>query len=334
MLPAAAVAMSLAAALSAQPPAAGFLRRPSPDVLRVMAWNIGADSVVPPEGQIADPASTGRPSQFARVVRAVSPDVLCLQEVRVDASRLARMIGAAVALESGVTWHAYQAGVDTAIVSRYELAARSTTVAPGGIRPRGHVTALIRLPEGRGAPALYMTCAHLQSSNEPQHVAARQQHADAIVSEIRDAKAGRGPVPLTARTPFMILGDLNAVPGLTGFLDNLLAGRLSRETGAPAAGVDWDGSGLTDAHPSHNGSGPDAYTWRNDHDRFAPSALDRLLYSDSVLHVVNAFVLDTTTMSAADLDRSGMRAADVMRDSGAGIHDHLPIVVDFTLLPK
>ena len=326
---AAVVALSLATGLFAQPPGAGFLRRPSPDVLRVMAWNIGADSVVPPEGQVADLAGTGRPSQFARVVRAVSPDVLCLQEVRADAARLARMIGAAVPLGSGGRWHAYQGGVDNAIVSRYELAARTTTVAPGGIRPRGHVTALIRLPAGRGAAGLYVACAHFQSSNGPLHVAARQRHADALVSEIRDAKAGRGPVPLMARTPFLILGDLNAVPGLTGFLDNLLAGRRSRETGTPAAGFDWDGSRITDAHPLHNGSGPDTYTWRNNREKFAPSALDRLLYSDSVLRVRNAFVLNTTTMTAAGLEQSGMRAADVMRDPAAGIHDHLPIVVDF-----
>jgi endonuclease/exonuclease/phosphatase family metal-dependent hydrolase len=328
-----AVGMSLAAAVCAQPPDAGFLGRPSPDVLRVMAWNIGADSVVPPEGLVVDPSGAGRPSQFARVVRAVSPDVLCLQEIRADAARLARMIGAAVPLGSGGTWHAYQGGVDNAIVSRYELAARNTTVARGGIRPRGHVTALIQIPGGRGAAGLYLVCAHFQSSNQPQHVAARQHHADAIVGEIRDAKAGRGPVPLAARTPFVILGDLNAVPGLTGFLDGLLAGRLTQETDVTAAGFDWDGSGITDAHPSHNGSGPETYTWRNDSDQFAPSALDRVLYSDSVLRVRNAFVLDTTTMTAADLDRSGMRAADVMRDPAAGVHDHLPIVVDFDTSP-
>jgi endonuclease/exonuclease/phosphatase family metal-dependent hydrolase len=331
---AAVVALSCAAASSSsQPPRAGFLHRPSPDVLRVMAWNIGADSVVPPEGTVADLAGAGRPSQFARVVRAVAPDVLCLQEIRADAAWLARMIGAALPLESGGTWHAYQGGVDNAIVSRYELAARNTTVAPGGIRPRGHVTALIRLPPGRGAADLYMACAHFQSSNGPEHVAARQHHADAIVGEIRDAKAGRGPVPLAARTPFLILGDLNAVPGQTAFLDHLLAGRLTQETGPPAAGLDWDGSAVTDAHPSHNGSGRDTHTWRNDRDKFAPSALDRLLYSDSVLRVRNAFVLDTTTMTAGDLDRSGMRAVDVMRDPAAGIHDHLPIVVDFDTVP-
>jgi endonuclease/exonuclease/phosphatase family metal-dependent hydrolase len=321
------VAISLAAAPFAQS-SRGFLGRPAPDTLRVMAWNIGADSVVPPDGP-ADPTKSGRPSQFARVVRAVSPDVLCLQEVRADAARLAALIGAAVPLESGDTWHAYQGGVDNAIISRYELAARTTTVAPGGIRPRGHVTALIRLPSGRGAAGLYMTCAHFQSSNQPPHVAARQHHADAIVGEVREAKAGRGPVPLPARTPFVILGDLNAVPGLTGFLDNLLAGRLTRETAPPAAGFDWDGSAIADAHPPHNGSGPETYTWRNDRDQFPPSALDRVLYTDSVLQVRHAFVLDTTTMAAADLDRAGMRAADVMRDPAAGVHDHLPIVVDF-----
>ena len=322
-------ALVQAAGLASQSRGPDFLSRPSPGLVRVMTWNVGADSVVPPEGQVADRAGNGRPSQFARVVRAVSPDVLCLQEVRADAARLARMVGAAAPLDAGASWHAYQGGVDNAIVSRYEIAARSTTVAPGGIRPRGHVTVLVRLPASPGGTGLYVTCAHFQSSNGPEHVAARQHHADAIVSELRDAKSGRGPIPVPARTPFVILGDLNAIPGQAGFLDALLAGRLARETSAPAGGFDWDGSALADAHPSHNGAGGDTYTWRDDHDKFAPSALDRILYSDSVLRLSNAFVLDTTAMSAGDLERWGMRATDVMRDPVSGTHDHLPIVVDF-----
>ena len=324
------VALSLAGALFAQR-GAGFLSRPSPDVIRVMAWNVGAGSVFPPEGQAMSPAADGRPSQFARVVRAVAPDVLCLQEVQVDAPRLERLFNDAVPVATGERWHAHQGGVDNAIVTRFEFLARAEAVAPGGIRPRGHVTALLRVPEGRGAQALRLTCAHFQSSNGPEHVAARQQHADAIVREIRDARAGRGPVPLPPRTPFLILGDVNAVPGLTGFLDGLLAGQVS---GAPApSGFDWDGSAIADVHPPHNASGMERYTWRNDRDKFPPSALDRVLYSDSVLRVRHAFVLDTTTMSPAELDRSGMRAADVMRDPAAGVHDHLPIVVDFTPAP-
>ena len=152
------------------------------------------------------------------------------------------------------------------------------------------------------------------------------------ISTIREARAGRGAVPLRSRTPFIILGDFNAIPGGATFVDAMASARLSPALPAERGnGLDWDGSSLTDAGPHHNGSRPEVYTWRNDRERFPPGALDRILYSDSVLTSVNQFVLDTTMMSEAELSASGLRADDVMRDPEAGIHDHFPLVIDLVV---
>ena len=73
------------------------------------------------------------------------------------------------------------------------------------------------------------------------------------------------------------------------------------------------------------------YTWRNDNDPFNPGALDRIIYSDSVLSVENAFVLNTMLLSDEALASLGLRVDDVVLDAQSGYYDHLPIVVDFVI---
>jgi hypothetical protein len=52
-----------------------------------------------------------------------------------------------------------------------------------------------------------------------------------------------------------------------------------------------------------------------------------------VLEVVHSFVLDTTSWSEAELARAGLMRLDVMADAEGRIHDHLPLVVDFRVVP-
>jgi hypothetical protein len=128
----------------------------------------------------------------------------------------------------------------------------------------------------------------------------------------------------------VVLGDFNAIPGATQFLEPLVSGKSA---GGRGGGLDWDRSSLADAQPRHNGSGSERYTWRDDLDRFAPGMLDRVFYSDSVLTSVNQFVLDTTEMSYENLVSAGLRSIDVMSDPQTGVHDHFPVVIDVVLRP-
>ena len=314
--------------LAAQP-ARGFLRKPDAAAIRVLSWNVYRDSIFPPDGETVDVSAANRPAQFARVLQALRPDVLCLQQVTMSTARTAALVDSILPLGGGKTWQAHSA-VDTVIVSRFNLRARAGGQVNYDERNRGHAIALLETP----AANLFVICAHFQSSDGREDVILRRQQAEMIASTIREAKAGGGATPLQARTPFIVLGDFNAIAGATLFVDIIALGKpIHLAPGERAEGLDWDRSRLTDALPHHNGKGPERYTWRDDLDRFPPGVLDRILYSDSVLASVNQFVLDTTAMSYGELVGAGLRSIDVMRDPQAGIHDHFPVVIDVVLRP-
>jgi hypothetical protein len=128
----------------------------------------------------------------------------------------------------------------------------------------------------------------------------------------------------------VILGDLNAYetdPAL--HVATLVTGDIvnEEEYGVDFA-PDWDATALTDALPSHNASGAANYTWRNDTSEFNPGALDRILYTDSVIAVSHSFVLDTTAMTESELAAAGLEAGDVTLELETGLYDHLPVVID------
>jgi len=314
----------LTAAPRAQPTARSFLDKPSPEAVRVLTWNVYHDSIFPADGERVDATAADRPARFARILRAVQPDIVCLQQIDTGAARSAALFNEVAPRPDGEAWQAHSA-IDTAIVTRFPIAGRDEGRVEEGDRPRGHAIAMIKAPRFD----LYVMCAHFQSSDGPEDIAQRKAQADLLVRTIMTAKEGRGTVPMAPRTPFVVLGDFNAIPKDTAFVEAMLAG-IAASTAADGSvkGLDWDGSRLTDALPHHNSSGTEVYTWRNDLEPFPPSALDRILYSDSVLAIVNRFVLDTMAMSHDELVRSGMRAVDAMLDPQAGIHDHLPLVVD------
>jgi endonuclease/exonuclease/phosphatase family metal-dependent hydrolase len=292
----------------------------------VLTWNVYRNSIIPRSGRSIDPRATTRPSQFARVLRAVQPDVVCLQDVTATVRQAGALLDQILPLGAGRKWQVHTS-LDIVIATRYALTGRGGGRVEDGTRRRGHAIAVIRTP----TTDLYMICAHFQSSDRPADVSMRQRQAEMLLHTIRDARDGRGTVPLAARMPIVLLGDFNAIPGGEAFVDGLAVGDLTAKSGGTPDGLDWDRSPLTDALPHHNASGTDVYTWRNDLDRFPPGVLDRILYSDSILTSVNQFVLDTTSLSYADLAASGMRTIDVMRDPQAGIHDHFPLVIDFVL---
>ena len=147
---------------------------------------------------------------------------------------------------------------------------------------------------------------------------------------IRELKAPGGQITLPFGTPFMIVGDLNVYDtDPARQLHTLISGEiLDQAQYGPSFQPDWDNTPLTDVLPRHNASGAATWTWRDDGQRYNPGALDRIIYSDSVLEVVHAFVLNTTIMTPQELVSSGLEWGDVLLTPKAGDYDHLPIVVD------
>ena len=70
-------------------------------------------------------------------------------------------------------------------------------------------------------------------------------------------------------------------------------------------------------------------TWSDVTSSFTPSRLDWMLYSPKTLALVNSFVLDT-----ADLDSETLHAHGLMSEDTAELSDHLPLVADFERITK
>jgi endonuclease/exonuclease/phosphatase family metal-dependent hydrolase len=318
-----------AAAAQSRP---SFLRKRSAAAVRLVTWNVGTNSVFPQSDGDLHPTAPGRPAQFARVMRALEPDVLCLQEITRGEEATASLLDAVLPLPQGRLWEA-QATLDNVIAARFDLSLRGGRVFESGELRRGHTMALVDLPDAFGPRDLYAICAHFQSTAGPERVALRQRQADAIAGWIRDAHSPGGDIDLPPGTVIVVLGDLNVLTSDPGrHLRTLIDGDIADERSfGPDHRPDWDRSGLRDVMPRHNGGGLEQYTWRDDSQRFKPGVLDRVLFTDSVAAVNRSFVLNTTSMSRRDLEASGLRQTDVMRDAATGVHDHLPVAVDLVI---
>ncbi|NLG42255.1 MAG: endonuclease/exonuclease/phosphatase family protein [Phycisphaerae bacterium] len=299
-----------------------FLDRPASADFRLMTYNVCWDSVFPSK-------DATRAERFQRIIRAVAPDVLALQEIRqFDASETAALLDEISPRPAGERWHACR-GKAGVIASRFPLMWAFTRLDPPTYRDP--VIALIDLPDNRCALDLCVINNHFKCCGGPSNDPIRQQQADGVMNWLRDARMPGGEVDVPEHTAFVFAGDLNLVgepqPLLTLLTGDIFDEALFGTDFAP----DWDGTDLTDAHPWHNGCGPDDYTWRNDDSAFDPSRLDYVLYSDSVLEAVNQFVLNTLLMSEADLADSGLERFDCCHDAHGRELDHLPVVVDLRI---
>jgi endonuclease/exonuclease/phosphatase family metal-dependent hydrolase len=313
---------------------AGSIARPDAPHARVLTWNISANSVFPATGEgRRDKVDAERPERFARIIRALRPDVLCLQEIFPPRTPedVGPLLDAIAPLGGERRWQSH--GIrDVAIATPHALSMRAARQEDWGNGvPRSHAMALVKFPAELEVADLYVVCAHMQSRGQPQEIAARQRHADAIVQWLRELRAPAASGGLAANTPIVILGDFNAYrTDPARHIETLLTGAIADTTrfGRPFP-PDWDGTGLADAAPRHNGVGPAVHTFGDGIGPPPPAAVDRILYSDSRLTLAGSFVLNTMTLDAATLARAGLQATDVMADAAAGRFDHLPVVADF-----
>jgi len=341
---AALIVLILAASCRAQPvqqapsePSVGieFLEKASPEDIRVMSFNVGWDSIFAdddPQNDALRQDSSG--AAFTRMLKAVQPDILCLQEINPvrDPQQVGSILDRALPLDHGQGWQTHS-GQDNVIATRFELTMETDQLAHvGSIVDFGHAMALVDLPDTEYAHDLYLICAHFPALGGEANVRARQAHADAIIAWIRDAKTPGGAIDLPVGTPIVVLGDLNVYDtDPAHHLTTLLSGDIENEAqyGQDVA-PDWDGTGLADALPHHNGTGQEVYTWRDDTQEFNPGVLDRILYTDSVISIQNAAVLNTTMMTREELQTVGLEVGDVTLDLETGRYDHLPLFADLS----
>jgi endonuclease/exonuclease/phosphatase family metal-dependent hydrolase len=311
-----------------------FLKK-IPGSLRLMTYNVNWDSIFPeddPENH--DLRAFDRVDSFRRILQAIRPDVLCLQEVndRRHARDLVEFVEAALGATPGEGWQVAHVR-DDVIASRFSLQVEDYELVTGSVLYYlDQAAALVDLPDhDYGSTDLYVICSHFASGGDLDDILLRARQADVVMRHVRDVRTLGGNLDLPSGTPFVILGDFNAYDSDPArHLRTLTQGDIYDERSyGMDFDPDWDGSALRDARPSLNGQGIHFYTWRNDSEPFAPWALDRVIFSDSVLHLGNAFVLDTMRLAQGSLDAHGLRREDVLLDPASGNYDHLPVVVDF-----
>lgn len=290
-----------------------FLDKWDAEDVRVVTYNVYWDSI------FEDTSTSALPDRFARVINALQPDVLALQEIRESAAATAAMLDTLAPLPGGAGWNAFKFS-DNVILSPYPFLLTTSDV--------GHADVLVDLPDGQYERDLFLTSDHWPCcSNE----SGRQEDADRLVRWLDDVRTPGGQVDVPEGTPLVVVGDLNTV-GSGRPLEALRTGDIldNGRWGADSP-PDWDGTPLTNASPLHNGTGPDTYTWRNDRSSFAPGVLDHILYTDSVMEPANGFVLEPATMTPAELAATGLEPFDVQLNEVTGWYDHLPVIADFRL---
>lgn len=304
-----------------------FLDRSAADV-RVVSFNVNWDSIFP----LSNPT---RAAGFSRLAAAIAPDVWAFQELGTPpvgqsgstAADLKNLLDAVQPVLNG--WNVFKAG-ELAIVSRWPLTKQVGNVTPTGYKRVS--AALVDLPDAEFAVDLYVMNAHYRCCGGTTNDPFRQIDSDAIVSWMRDARTPGGNVVLPYATPMIALGDLNLVGGQQP-LSTLATGDIRDNTryGADSP-PDWDTGPNEVLNATHNGvAGGETYTWRNDLDVFAPSRLDYMVYTDSVLSPTKGFVVNTAAMSATDLALTGLQPFDSLYDGSRGYYDHLPVVMDFRI---
>jgi endonuclease/exonuclease/phosphatase family metal-dependent hydrolase len=312
----------------------GFLAKRDPQHVRLLCYNVNWDAIFADD----DPLNhkyRGHNGQgaFVRVLRVINPDVICIQEINPqrDVKDVLNILDRAVPIDPDNDerlWHGYL-GRDNVIASRWPLTMKASETMPA--TGRGHAMALVDLPDATYPADLYVINAHLKSAGGEKNIARRQKHADAIMNWIRDARRPEGAITLPPRTPYLFCGDFNIYDNdhrrhhftlLTGDI-------LDEKTYGKDFLPDWDNTILGDVLPLHNGTGPQRWTWRDDTTGFNPGPLDRIIYTDSVLRVAHAYILNTATLSDQQLAACGLKRGDVALDLDKGIFDHVPMVVDF-----
>lgn len=285
--------LTLPAARQAPPRGTMLPARPA-DALRIVSYNVLRSG------------PTQRPDPFRRILSAIEPDVVLLQEWdRPDS--IAAWFNAHLS-HAGI-WHVRAGEGGVAIVSRHPLEKAgpdAVVIAPEGpearpYRPVRVVTALADTPIG----GVLLASVHLKCCGTAGSVEDRTR-----LSEARAVNAAVHKGIDDDRVAHVVIGgDFNLV-GSRPPID------LAR------AALDADGSDLALASARVLGDYA-SYTWSDAASDFSPGRLDFIAFSDASAWAVTAFVLDTAKLGQAALDAAGL-----LRDDSANASDHLPVVVD------
>lgn len=257
----------------------------SMQTVRIMTWNVLRSS----------PVNNAAP--FARIVGAIKPDIILLQEWDYTAPQLS---GWFTALIDARGWNALALELHgVSIVTGFPLEPLGEPILLDGNETR-FVAGIASTPIGPMCiGSTHLTCCGAAGDERDQR---RQLEAGAINAWVASWLEGAG---VTMR---VIGGDMNLV-GSRAPLD-MLVGSL---------GDDAEDLPIAEAYVLGDAA---QYTWTDAGQPFTPGRLDYIAAGGSELEIVRAFALDTRRLSDAALARMGLERSD------SGATDHLPLVVD------
>lgn len=314
-----------------------FLQNKEANGIRIVSYNVNWDSIfLVGDVNNHDLRFFDRTESFPRIMRAIAPDILCLQELNPQRKPedLALFFDGILDANEDQDWQAVITR-DMVIASHFDLKSEGLEMSASSRIPGlNQAAALIELPEQYGARDLYLICAHFQSGGEIIDARMRLRQADALMSHLRDAITPGGDIDLTVNTQFVILGDFNVYDLESRQpITTIVTGDIDNEA---IYGIDffpdWDQTVLTDLNPSHNDLGMEFYTWRDDGGPFPPGDLDHIFFSDSGLRVVNSFILNSLQISETGLETFVLEKDDVLLETDPLNFDHLPLVADFVIV--
>lgn len=283
--------------VAAAPPAQG------PGEVRVVLFNVLWDS------------PTKTPEPYARILQALNPDVVLVQEWDTRAPEDPTHTTEEIAgwfrthLPGAGEWSAHRSsGRGVAIVSRLPLTPLVTSAAfrassQGGATLAQDVrfaAALIETPFG----PLLASSAHLKCCGSSDGLEELRRTAEAVTinAAIRELVGKHKPVTT------IIGGDFNLVGSV-------------RPIEVMRSGLDADGGDLERVEALVWGDRA-RFTFRDSVGAFPPGALDHAIVGDAGVEVVRSFVLDTLRLSDDALHAMGVRRSD------GEASDHLPTVID------
>lgn len=295
------------------------LERPAAADVRVFSYNAKNDFE---HGKAAILDSSRRP-RYRRILEAVRPDVVALQEIY-DQTAAEAERAAENALGLPTDWSWAKRGPDLVLGSRFPI---EEAHAVAGFRQYESGAFLLDTRAAWGRPFLVVVmhppcCNDPATETAPSRNVQRQRVVDGVAAFLRRVQRGAGPFDVPSGTPIAVVGDMNFV-GDSQQPRTLRTGAIvDTTTFGPSAAPDWDDSSLLDVNPRQTGA-PLHTTWVDPESSFLPGRLDYAFVSDSVVDVVHAFVLRTETLPKAQRSAAGLRADDTAEAS-----DHLPVVID------
>lgn len=258
----------------------------SEDTVRVISWNVKF-------GQLLDQKDRG-----ARILKALQPDILLLQEL--DGDDTPEMLGTFLAESLGGSWHVHMS-TGTGEKRHHQLRSvvatklKSVELDTENITPRKTVMANIQVRD----KTITFASLHLRCCGGPDSEAEQQRREEAI--QLRSAIDG------VDSDGVIIAGDWNLVA-----------------TNQPLLTVQQDDFSVVQALQP---DGLLSATWSDTTSSFTPGRLDWMLVSTDIIKVQRGFVLDTADLDSETLKRHHLRSGDT-----AKISDHLPLVADLRIV--